>query len=579
MRKQTFILLFILFTLIFIFACKNAVKYVYVNPQVNTDVLPYLTKSIKPIENNFKSIIKICQRESKDMKYSYINYYGSGFLKENKIPNDLDISVGIDLGTYEFDGTNAKQIAKDLENKIELFHIYLYSVFFYDKTNHYVTDKSDLLMFNEMRTKKAESVSNIEDGLNKAMSDKLQVLHFNKKYQEKDVDYTFILNQNEVLINDISPFFAYTKGMKYNKSMIDYPREITILPDFYATIKNIKTNKTITIELIEESFMGERFQLSRRFFVPIIFTGNHSLNYIKSLDYLNDEQKYIETRMFNYFRYLNEIEIYFEFVLDNVKLMKRMHQCADIIMPALTAEEQTKIYNDISDVFSNKDIQLANEYSNAIKNLNTLTATAFSFKNAANSGYINSLINVSNNALEELSKNQNYKEETDNLKKYRSHYLQIIQETNNSEKLKKLHDYLDDNFIDISVNVTKIVNSNLKDRPKFLKDYEILKKIYTNAGFHKIEIHRYDLNTIYIVKDDFTKNMTTQDLKNMAKENNLPEIQYKLIDKNAVQKTSKSEIKYVRYNSTDAENKYWQELQDKLLKDKANWKIKRKYVF
>ncbi len=578
MKKRTILLFLIFLALICVLINQNFIKYVYVSPQVNTSVLPYITKSIKPIERNFKIIMNLCQKEHNDIKYAYINYYGSGFLKENKIPNDLDVSVGVDLGTYEFDGTNSKEIAKDLTNKIESFHLFTTATFM-SKLTKYALTQSEVSVLTSFEKEKTEEIEKIKNGLEQVLAGKNQVLHFNKKFKENDVNYTFILNENEVLANDMTPFFAYTNGIKYNKQMVDYPREITILPDFYATIKNTKTNEVKPIELIEESFLGERFQISRRFFVPIVFTGNDSLRYIQNLEYLNDDQKYIETRMFNYFRYLNEIEIYFEYVIDNVKLMKRLHQCADIILPALSEEEKTQIYSDISKVFSNKDIKLANDYTNSLKNLNLLTSNEFIFKSALKYGYLNDILEVSNNSLVELSRNEKYKKETNNLKDIQFQYLIMIKDLNSPKKLKELHDYLDDKFIDISVNTTKIINKNFENRQQILDDYKILKNIFDKAGFHKIEIYRFDLKNIYIVKDDFTKNLSSNDLKNLAKQNNMPNAEYKLIDNKLIKKGSRSELKYVRFNSSKAENEYWQELQDKLLQDKKNYKIKRKYIF
>lgn len=577
--KKRIVLLFIIFLVLFcILINQNFIKYVYVSPQVNTDVLPYITKSIKPIEQNFKTIMELCQKEHYDIKYAYINYYGSGFLKENKIPNDLDISVGVNLGTYDFDGTNSEEIAKDLAKKIGSFHIFSTATFM-SKSNKYALTQSEMAILTTLQTEQTEEIAKIKTGLEQVLAGKNQILHFNKTYEGKNVNYTFILNENEILANDMTPLFAYTEGIKYNKQMVDYPREITILPDFYATIKNSKTKEVKNIELIEESFLGERFQLSRRFFVPVVYTGNESLKYIQNLEYLNDDKKYIETRMFNYFRYLNEIDIYFQYVLDNVKLMKRIHQCADIILPALSEEEKTQIYTDISKVFSNEDIKLANDYSNSLKNLSLLTSNNFIFQNSLKFGYINKLIEISDNCLKELSQKENYKEETKNLREIQYQYIMMIKGLNSQKKLKELHDYLNDNFIEISVNTTKIVNKNFENRQQILDDYKILKNIFDKAGFHKIEIYRFDLKNIYIVKDDFTKKLTENDLKNLAKQNNMPNAEYKLINKTSIKQGSRSELKYVRYNSTKAENEYWQELQNKLLQDKKNYKIKRKYVF
>jgi len=523
--------------------------------------------------------MSLCKKDYKDMRYVYKNYYGSGFLKENQIPNDLDISVGVDLGTYKYDGSNEHKIAVELEDKISLYHIYSYSAFESDKKHKYVLDQPSIKYTFNMQNKSKETINNIENGLKNVMRDKLQVKHFSKKYKENDVDYTFILNQNEVLVNEIAPLFAFTKGVLYNKNMLNYPREITILPDFYVTVIDTKTNKTKHLELIEESFLGERFQISRRFFVPIVFTGNNSLKYIKNLDYLKDDEKYFEMRMFNYFRYLDEVSLYFEYTVDPVKLVKRMHQCTDLINPILTTEEKEKIYGDIRDVLDNEDIKTVNEYTNIIKNLTTLTSNPQMFHNANDAAYIKGLINASGYILAKLAQNKEYKDEITTIDKFQKEFLGQISSLNSAEKLLQLNRYLNDSFIDISVELTKIVNKNVPDKQKYVKDYEILANVAKNAGFHQINIYRKDEKTIFIMKDDFTKTLSSEDLKQLAKENNMPYVDYVLINENSLQKGSRSEVRYVRYKSSNSENEYYKELKQKMLEDKKNFNIKRKYVF
>lgn len=579
MNKRTFIISFLFLALLAVLINQQFVKYVYVNPQTNVNVLPYITKSIKPIEKNLNFVMSLCRKDYKDMRYVYKNYYGSGFLKENQIPNDLDISVGVDLGTYKYDGSNEHEIAVELEDKILLYHVYSYSAFEGDKKYKYVLDQPSIKYTFNMQNKSKETINNIENGLKNVMRDKLQVKHFNKKYKENDVDYTFILKQNEVLVNEIAPLFAFTKGVLYNKNMLNYPREITILPDFYVTIIDTKTNKTKHIELIEESFLGERFQISRRFFVPIVFTGNNSLKYIKNLDYLKDDEQYFEMRMFNYFRYLDEVSLYFEYTVDPVKLVKRMHQCTDLINPALTTEEKEKIYSDILDVLDNEGIKTVNEYTNIIKNLTTLTSNPQMFHNANDAAYIKGLINASGYILAKMAQNKEYKDEITTIDKFQKEFLVQISSLNSAEKLLQLNRYLNDRFIDISVELTKIVNKNVPDKQKYVKDYEILANVAKNAGFHQINIYRKDEKTIFIMKDDFTKTLSSEDLKQLAKENNMPDVNYVLINENSLQKGSRSEVRYVRYKSSNSENEYYKELKQKMLEDKKNFKIKRKYVF
>lgn len=579
MNKRIIFLSGLLFILICFLIHNSVIKYVYVNPNVNSNSLKPISKSIKYIDRNLNQVMKTCNKDFKDMKYVYKNYYGSGFLKENTIPNDLDASVGIDLGTYEYNGKNAFEIAQEIETKISNYHIFSYVIFSTTKQPKFISDASIFVVASELAQKRKNSIANIEDGIKKVLAGNVQVIYLKKKYKGEDVDYTFILNKNEVLVNDFPPLITFTKDIVYNKNMLNYPRELSIIPDFYVKIKDTRTNKISNIELVEESFLGERFQISRRFFVPIVFTGNESLNFLKNLDYLNDDKKFIDMRMFNYFRYIDEIELYFDYTVGPIKLLKRMHQCLDIIYPALTNDEINKIYSDIREVMQNKDIQYANEYLNALKNITSCVMNEDIFKKANESGYLADLIIVANSSYDKLLENKNYEKEMKELSAYHYQIMSMIKNLNSREKLGELASYMDDNYIIISVPVAKIINKNVNNKKEFVNDYNILKNVMLKAGFKKIQLFYTDKGIIYITEDDFTKKLSQEDLKKMVKQNNLPEAQYVFINQNNVKKMSRSELKWVRYNTTKEQDAYWQNLQQKLLEDKnTKFKIKRKYV-
>ena len=81
-------------------------------------------------------------------------------------------------------------------------------------------------------------------------------------------------------------------------------REITIVTDFYVDIK--KGTDIVNAEIVAESFTGQRLQLTRRFFVPVVFVGNSSANYLKHLNLLTNDDDYLEYRLLNFKRHLQE---------------------------------------------------------------------------------------------------------------------------------------------------------------------------------------------------------------------------------------------------------------------------------
>lgn len=577
MNKRLIFLSIVLFILCCILVHDNVLKVVYVSPQTNIEALGYAKKSIKPIDNALDRVMNLCRQQYKDMNYLYKNYYGSGFIKNNPIPNDLDIAVGVDLGEFEYDGENPYKTSRAIVDKISTYHLYSHIVFLKSK-NLFLMDKPAILKLNELERKKVSSMENIADGIEKAFNNDIQIVHSTKDYKGQNVNYTLVFKPNEIFVDDITPVFTYTSGISYNKTMSDFSRELTVVPDFYAKIKNTKTGEIKSVDLVEESFLGERFQISRRFFVPLIFTGNQSLKYLKSLDFLTNDEKYLDTRMFNYFRYVTEVQMYLDASVDPVKLLKRLHQCTDIISPALTQEQRDKIYTDIDETLSKPDIQIATDYLTIYKNIKFMTQNKFIMTKAEEFGYFKQWIVASNACLELLSKNSEYKDEVNDLLKIHNEILAQFRDMNSEIKLAELNKYLDNKDLNVYVACAKIINKNINNTDKFVVDFKILNDVFKKSGYHSMDLYWINKDTVYIARNEFTKTLTQKDILPLIKENGLPQVNYKLLNETKLL-GNKKETVYVRYKSTEAENKYLKELEDKLLQDKKNFKIKRKYLF
>lgn len=576
MNKRLIFLLTIFFILLSVLINNSILKVVYVNPQTNIEALKYSKKAIKPIDNALDKAMSLCRQENKDMHYLYKNYYGSGFIKNNPIPNDLDVAVGVDLGEFEYDGENSYNTSKAIVEKISTYHLYSHIVFLKNK-KPFLIDKSTISKLNELEKKKISSIENITDGIEKIFKNDVQIIHSTKPYKGQNVNYTLVFKPNEVFVNNITPIFTYTNGITYNKTMTDFPRELTVVPDFYARIKNTKTGEIKSIDLVEESFLGERFQISRRFFVPLVFTGNQSLKYLKTLDFLKDDEKYLDTRMFNYFRYITEVQMYMDTSLDPVKLLKRLHQCVDIIYPVLTEEQQEKIYSDIGETLSKPDIQTVTDYLAIYRNLKFITQNKFMMTKAEEYGYFKQWIVNLNICLEKLSKNPKYKDEVKDLYKIHNEILAKFRDMSSETKLAELNKYLDNKDLDVYIDCAKIINENIEDTGKFVNDFEMLNDIFKKSGYHSIDLYWQNKDTVYIARNEFTKTFTQKDVESLVKENNLPQANYKLSKETKIL-NNKKETVFVRYKSSEAETQYLKVVEDKLLQDKKNFKIKRKYL-
>ena len=263
---------------------------IYVNPQTNTDVLTYIIPVINKLNKDIKYAVNTLNTEGYKVRLIYTNAYGSGFLKGNSIPNDLDYSVGIHLGTYDYDGTNEEEISDRIFKEINSF----YSSLYYNLSGDFYSAYSKFAALNLSPLYKQQQFAS---SIKKITEEKDYVIYTKKQLEfsnpPKYITFPFAMKANELLIEDMPPVTVYSNEITYSKNDKIYPKEISIVPDYIFVLKDIKTNKKYNIEIVGESFKGQRLQLSRRFFVPQIFIGMQSF-YIKTFPFLRDKEKYIE---------------------------------------------------------------------------------------------------------------------------------------------------------------------------------------------------------------------------------------------------------------------------------------------
>ena len=96
-------------------------------------------------------------------------------------------------------------------------------------------------------------------------------------------------------------------------------------------------------------------------------------------------------------------------------------------------------------------------------------------------------------------------------------------------------------------------------------------KILNNSGYHEVTLYWLSESKIGIIRDNFTNSI--KNLKEFAANNDLPELEYVLINKNQLPKYPLKFKLYVHDGSSQ------NNLVDVFLKDKKNFNIKFKYSF
>ena len=579
MRKWIICLLGISVLFLFYFFSRNVLMYVYLNPYTEIKTFSYIAKTIKELDKAFKYAKFSSSREGYKYDYLYFNAYGSGFVKNNRIPNDLDFALGINLGEYNYSGINAYEISQNIVDKMNSFEsgvIFYFNMF--DKKRIYTTYTPLGLMGLHAR-QRADNIKNISEGLAETFLDKDYVKYTQKTLQDEEsvfnVDVPYIMKSGEILIENRIPITLYSDLVRYNSIMPSYMREISIIPEFYVTINNSGRSKVI--EIIPESFLGNRLQLSRRFFASNVFVHNKSVSFLKDISYINDKEKYLYYRQLSFKRHLQEMNNILIMEDRPVKLLKRLMQTADIISPVLPVETYNEISEFVYTNLNNHDIQLLNEYTNICGNIFNIMDSPSLFFTLLNNGELEIMYKNIQYTIASLERNGRMAPESIILlKDFQENVMAKIFDLTTRSELKTFREQAMIKYEKVYNTASKTV-LNCLNKPEKIKEFiDIFNQIYENAGFHRVSLYWLDNKTIGIVEDEFTKNI--KDFSMFAKENELIDIEYKLIKPNNIPEMKMRYDVYARDNSTDQENEYYKLLQDKLLNDRKRFSIKKKMI-
>ena len=522
---------------------------------------------------------KYSKNEGKGFEYIFENAYGSGFLNNNLIPNDLDYSVGLNLGEYIYDGTNSEEIANSVVDKMNSFqYLFNYSVNSAEDKQVYI-DKSQIEILGINANYRKRYVSAISNNLANALTGKNYISYTVKKVSATDeMEMPYVMRPYEILVEDYDPIMLYSDLVEYNTESPHYVRSISIIPEFFITVsQKDKSNSAKVIEIVPESFLGERMQLSRRFFASSTFTGIKSKDFLKNLKYLNDDDAYLEARMISFRRHLQEISN-IEIMKDRpIKMLKRVMQTADIASPLLDEKVKADISNVILENMQNRDIQLLNEYSNICTTLLLIQGRPNLYLRLLRDGKIKQMHEVLLATVDEMEARGNIKN-VGVLKDFADKTLGkilLMEDTRDVIVFKKAV------FEEKFKAVNDIINENafalMQDKNKMDKYILMFNKLYTDAGYHKVALYWLDKNTIGVLKDDFTKDI--KDLKKFAETNELADVDYKLVELSQVPKLTVKYGVWARYNPTKFEQENFERMNKLFLADKKNFKIKLRYVF
>ncbi len=567
MKKVVF-LITILVAAVLILIYKNGILYVYNNPNINISGLRYITPTVKKLN-------KVFQYTKKDVniKYLYQNAYGSGFLNNNPIPNDLDYAVGIYLGRYNYDGKNSNEIAESIIKKIYNFQYFFNYNIMSEYFGEIYTVTPPIEILNTQRFFKKANISDVANYIDYAISDKKQYIRFVRKTQDGiTADFPYVMKSGEILLPDTPPIELYSYNVSYNKNMKNYLREISVVPEYNFTL--VKDSKEYNIEIVPESFPGTRLQLSRRFFAPAVFVNNYSAKFLKNIPYIKDDNKYLEIRLLSYERHLMELNNIKSAKRRPIKLLKRLMQCADIMKPALSEDIYSEISNYVLENLSKKEVFYLNDYTNICANIITITENESLYRTLIRNGEMEKLYNELTKNLKEMEDLNIIKDEKlmADMKKF-TDKMKLVLSGSNDDALSELYDK---DYTAIIEEINEYLYNKISSKDEIEKYTAIFENIYKDMGYHMVTIYWLDNKTIGIMKDNLITSKS--DVDAVVKEKNLPPINYKLINTSEIPYLPIRHSLWVRYKSTPEQNQKYLDFKNLMLKDRDNFKLKKKFI-
>ena len=561
----------------------HTVTFMYVNPYTETAGMKNISKTVLDMEKVLDGARKLASDNGYKFDYVYTNAYGSGFLKYNPIPNDLDYDVFIDLGTFDYTDAKTKDdVANEIMEKIEAFQYYFNAYINISDDSKFNTLRSPFDMKNALKSRHQKYSDEIAASLDDAITNKRYVNHLTKVAKDDGtVIYymPYVMDPGQMLLKDFDLMMMYSDEVSYYDYMLKYERIVSLSLSFCATINH--NGKTTYIEIFPELFSTGPLMLSYRLYAPNVFFRNSAIRYLSDQYSLTDDETYLKRLLYCFADHLEVVYPDDAFEYNPIKIFKRTLQLTDMVAPVLGKEEAQEIYDFIQENLQNRDIQLLNEYINLCDIIGRIFKSPKLYVSFVNSRKMHTLIKTLSEVLKELKSRGNIPPEYIKvLEDYvKNDVIALLKMESIRERSETQKTVVDRDFRkNIMPVISKAVLTVVTDKEKMQHIIDRLKNIYFDSGFRFINIYVAGPDTFELEKNEFTDSI--KDFKDFAAKNDLAEdMKFKILPKNQIPKEHLKYEIWVRYNTTKEQDEYYAKVKKALLDHKSKFKINKKTYF
>ncbi len=569
LNLRIIIFVIILATLVSILVKSNNYVFLYLNPNNNTDVYPYISKSSNEINQILNNAARLFSEYIPSAKILYTNGYGSGFLKNNVTASDYDYGAGLYIGTYQYDGKNEQDIANEILKATALYQANIYSIVKNQKTDFYIQRlSSDRIL----------GINNSQDEDSSLMATSIKQAMTRKPYKIQVGDSIFFMDPNEIVFPNYNFIKLYNKDISYYKGYRKMLRELTITIDYYCNITDTRTNKTYPIEIVASVGNGLRlYQPEFKYFVPNVYTNIKSTSYVsKIMPKLNDDE-YIKVRLGNYFHHYELLTYGAGNVLGSpLKCVKRLLQCSDIIAPILPKDVVNKIKEYAYSIISSPTIAELNDYYIANGILYNITKATSLYEDLEKNKEVTTHIHNMEVILKDMINDPQLS--YDELKPMFEYQRAITNARNN---ISELQDVIHKKYWEISQYTCKLMYKKMPNGEKITEYSKYLNKVLEVGGIYNIKFYKDKPEHIYVFADNFTKRLSLEEIKNLDIKNGSNTTIYNSNTKFEFKNpndfygnTQDIEYGWVRYKTNKLQDTIYEEMVKQLLGDKNNYHLR-----
>ena len=556
----------LILALIGTYAYFNGYTFTYASPYNNNKAYPYIATSTLLVNQIIYDAVEHSLKEfNKDARVLYVNGYGSGLLKGNEASSDYDYSVAVNLGKYKYTGTNENSIAKVLLNQIIRFQNAIYaSAAIYPEFEIQSMPKD--ARFGPITLGQRPEI--IGESIKKAIQGKPYSLLFKKR--------NYLFSEDEILLTKFTLVRLFSRRISYSRDYRRMLRELTIYCEFYVDIEDENGNIK-TYEMVTEAAGGRRDSQNKyKKFIPNVFTDANSIDFAREFYKFKDNEEYLTLRMASYCsHYVHSDFLEGDGAVSPLKVLKRILQDAYAFHPILDKKKANEIVKETSKVLQDKGLIALNDFYVAAEIIENCTKSKKSMKKF--SSIIKGLNKTAQNIVNDLRTKYGY---TDEELKPLDEFNEFIKTAleNRDEYQPQIQEKIP------TKEVYKLMSNHIPDRQRFYEYNSHMSKILEPAGIYKVESWQDAPNHIYIMKDDFTKNIPVSEYPKMEQ---MQGYQVWAINDDTVfelmnRKDFDGDIRFimaswVRYKPTPEQDAVWKEMQDKFLKDKKHYNLKIRF--